>query len=194
LNRPAAANAVSLELAQELQTVARECNESDSVRAVLLTGAGRIFRGGGDLKSFALQEPTHLPTHLKRVNLFFHSAIQCFARMRAPLVVAVNGNAAGGGMSLACAGDIVLANESARFTIAYTRVGLTPDASSTYYLPRIIGLRRTIELALTDRTLTAREAEEIGLVTRVVPDDQLIARANRWLTNWPAAQRALTDW
>ncbi len=128
LNRPAAANAVTLELAQELEEVARECDESNSVRAVLLTGNGRIFCGGGD-KSFAAQEPTHLPTHLKRVNLFFHSAIQCFARMRAPVVVAVNGPAAGYGMSLACAGDIVLANESARFTMDYTRVGLTPGAS-----------------------------------------------------------------
>jgi 2-(1,2-epoxy-1,2-dihydrophenyl)acetyl-CoA isomerase len=177
LNRPTVVNAVSLELAQELEKVARECDESNSVRAVLLTGAGRIFCGGGDLKSFAAQEASRLPTHLKRVNLFFHSAIQCFARMRAPVVVAVNGPAAGYGMSLACAGDIVLANESARFTIAYTRVGLTPDAASTYYLPRIIGLRRTMELALTNRTLTAREAEAIGLVTRVVPDDQLIAQA-----------------
>jgi 2-(1,2-epoxy-1,2-dihydrophenyl)acetyl-CoA isomerase len=177
LNRPTVVNAVSLELAEELEKVARECDESNSVRAVLLTGAGGIFCGGGDLKSFAAQEPSRLPTHLKRVNLFFHSAIQCFARMRAPVVVAVNGPAAGYGMSLACAGDIVLANESARFTIAYTRVGLTPDASSTYYLPRIMGLRRTMELALTNRTLTAREAEAIGLVTRVVPDDQLIAQA-----------------
>ena len=177
LNRPTAVNAVSLELAEELEEVARECDASNSVRAVLLTGAGRIFCAGGDLKSFAAQEPTHLPTHFKRVNLFFHSAIQCFARMRVPVIVAVNGPAAGYGMSLACAGDIVLANESARFTIAYTRVGLTPDASSTYYLPRIIGLRRTMELALTNRTLTAREAEAIGLVTRVVPDDQLIAQA-----------------
>ena len=177
LNRPTVVNAVSLELAEELEKVARECDESNSVRAVLLTGAGRIFCGDGDLKSFAAQEPTHLPTHLKRVNLFFHSAIQCFARMRAPVVVAVNGPAAGYGMSLACAGDIVLANESARFTMDYSRVGLTPGASSTYYLPRIIGLRRTMELALTNRTLTAREAEAIGLVTRVVPDVQLIAQA-----------------
>ncbi len=177
LNRPAAANAVSLELAEELEEVARECDESSSVRAVLLTGAGRIFCGGGDLNSFAAQEPSRLPTHLKRVNLFFHGAIQRFARMAAPLLVAVNGNAAGGGMSLACVGDIVLANESARFTIAYTRVGLTPDASSTYYLPRIIGLRRAMELALTNRTLAAREAEAIGLVTRVVPDEQLMPQA-----------------
>src|SRR5437870_6219443 len=89
LNRPAKANAVSLELAHELEEVARECVESNRVRVVLLTGAGRIFCGGGD-KSFAAQEPTQVPTHLKRVNLFFYSAIRYFARMRAPLVVAVN--------------------------------------------------------------------------------------------------------
>ena len=88
--------------------------------AVLLTGAGRIFCGGGD-KSFAAQEPTHVPNHLKRVNLYLHSAIECFAKMHAPVVVAVNGAAAGYGMSLACAGDIVVANESARFTMDYAR-------------------------------------------------------------------------
>jgi len=176
LNRPGVANAVSLELAQELEAVGRKCDEDDSVRAVLLTAAGRIFCGGGD-KSLAPQEPGRRSTYLKRVNLFFYSTIQCFARMRSPLVVAVNGPAVGYGMSLACAGDIVYASDSARFTMAYTRAGLTPGASSTYYLPRIIGLRRTMELALTNRTLTAREAEAIGLVTRVVPDDQLIAEA-----------------
>lgn len=151
LNRPTKANAVSLELAQELEEVVCECDEGESVRAVLLTGAGRIFCGGGD-KSLVPQEPSRRSIHLKRVNRFLHSAIQCFARMRAPVVVAVNGAAAGYGMSLACAGDIVLANESARFTMDYSRVGLTPGASSTYYLPRIIGLRRTMELALTNRT------------------------------------------
>jgi len=90
LNRPAVANAVSLELAQELEEVARECDESSTVRAVLLTGAGRIFCGGGD-KSFAAQEPNHVPTHLRRVNLFLHRAILSFGRMRPPVVVAVDG-------------------------------------------------------------------------------------------------------
>ena len=92
-------------------------------------------------------------------------------------MMAVNGTAGGGGMSLACAGDIVLASESARFTMAYTQIGLTPDGSSTYYLPRIIGLRRSLELALTNRVLSAREAKTIGLVTRVIPDDQLMDHA-----------------
>src|ERR1700730_18586826 len=84
LNRPAVTNAVSLELAQELEEVARECDKSESVRAVLLTGAGRIFCGGGD-KSLAPQEPSRRSTYLKRVNLCLHSAIHCFARMRAPV-------------------------------------------------------------------------------------------------------------
>lgn len=92
-------------------------------------------------------------------------------------MMAVNGTARGGGMSLACAGAIVLASESARFTMAYTQIGLTPDGSSTYYLPRIIGLRRSLELALTNRVLSAREAETIGLVTRVIANDQLMAHA-----------------
>jgi 2-(1,2-epoxy-1,2-dihydrophenyl)acetyl-CoA isomerase len=118
-----------------------------------------------------------LPTYYRRLTLFLHQAIHRFARMRAPVVMAVNGVAGGGGMSLACAGDIVLVGESARFTMAYTQIGLTPDGSSSYYLLRIIGLRRALELALTNRTLNAREAETIGLVTRVLPDDQLIAHA-----------------
>jgi 2-(1,2-epoxy-1,2-dihydrophenyl)acetyl-CoA isomerase len=177
LNRPEAANAMNLELARELEEVALECEESSQVRAVLLTGAGKMFCGGGDVKAFAAQETTHLPAYLKRVTLYLHQAIHRFARMRAPVVMAINGSAGGGGMSLACAGDLVLAGESAKFTMAYTRIGLTPDGSSTYYLPRIIGVRRTMELALTNRTLSANEALSLGLVTRVVPDDQLIAQA-----------------
>ncbi|MBV8772100.1 MAG: enoyl-CoA hydratase/isomerase family protein [Deltaproteobacteria bacterium] len=173
LNRPEAANALNAELARQLDQAALRCDENADVRAVLMTGAGRMFCGGGDLKAFAAQPPEQLPGYLKSVTLYFHQAIHRFARMRAPLVVAVNGNAGGGGMSLALAGDIVLAAESARFTMAYTRVGLTPDGSSTYTLPRLIGLRRAAELMLTNRTLGAREAEQMGLITRAVPDGDL---------------------
>jgi 2-(1,2-epoxy-1,2-dihydrophenyl)acetyl-CoA isomerase len=177
LNRPEAANALNAEVAQQLDQAALQCDENPDVRAVLMTGAGRMFCGGGDLKAFAAQPPEHLPAYLKAVTLYFHQAIHRFARMRAPLVVAVNGNAGGGGMSLALAGDIVLAAESARFTMAYTRVGLTPDGSSTYTLPRLIGVRRATELMLTNRTLTAREAENIGLITRCVADSELRKQA-----------------
>jgi len=99
--------------------------------------------------------------------------------MRAPLVMAVNGSAGGAGLSLICAGDIVLAAESARFTMSYTRIGLTPDGSSTYYLPRIVGLRRAMELAMTNRAITAREAEAMGIVTRVVPDAEVMVEAGK---------------
>jgi len=177
LNRPDAANALSAEVARQLDQAALRCDENVDIRAVLLTGAGRMFCGGGDLKAFASQPPEELPAYLKSVTLYFHQALHRFARMRAPLVIAVNGNAGGGGMSLALAGDIVLAAESARFTMAYTRVGLTPDGSSTYSLPRLVGLRRAAELMLTNRTLSAREAEQMGLITRAVPDAELLPQA-----------------
>ena len=106
-----------------------------------------------------------------------HMAISRFVRMDAPLVVAVNGAAGGGGMSFVLAADLVLAAESAKFTMAYTKAGLSPDGGSTYFLPRIVGVRRALELALTNRVLTAREAQEWGLVTRVVPDAALGADA-----------------
>jgi 2-(1,2-epoxy-1,2-dihydrophenyl)acetyl-CoA isomerase len=183
LNRPEAANAMNFELVKELEEASLRCDEDPGVRAVLLTGAGKMFCGGGDLKAFAAQPSGHLPAYLKRVTLHLHTAIHRFARMKAPLVVAVNGNAGGGGMSLALAGDIVLAGESTKFTMAYTRVGLTPDGSSTYFLPRLIGLRRTMELALTNRTLSAREAEDIGLITRVVPDAELQEQAEKIATD-----------
>jgi 2-(1,2-epoxy-1,2-dihydrophenyl)acetyl-CoA isomerase len=178
LNRPEAANAINFDLAKELASIALRCDEDREVRAVLLTGAGKLFCGGGDLKSFAAQPPGKLPAHLKDVTLYLHKAIHLLARMNAPVVMAINGNAGGAGMSLAMSGDITLAAESAKFTLAYTRVGLTPDGSSTYYLPRLVGVRRAMELALTNRTLSAREAETMGLITRVVPDAELMNQAN----------------
>jgi 2-(1,2-epoxy-1,2-dihydrophenyl)acetyl-CoA isomerase len=177
LNRPEVSNAMNLEMAREFYEAAFECEQRSDVRAVLITGAGRAFCSGGDVKSFSAKEPGELRAYYRRLTLLLHQGIHRFSRMHAPVVMAVNGVAGGGGMSLACAGDIVLAAESARFTMAYTKMGLTPDGSSTYYLPRIIGLRRTVELALTNRVLSAREAETIGLVTRVIPDDQLMAHA-----------------
>jgi len=177
LNRPTAANALNAELAHDLMEVSLRCEEDPSVRAVLISAAGKIFCAGGDLKSFAAQPKEMLPTFLKKVTFHLHKAVSRFNRMRAPVVMAIHGAAGGAGMSLACAGDLVVAAESARFTMAYTRAGLTPDGSSTYFLPRIVGLRRAMDLTLTNRVLTAREACDMGIVTRVVPDDQLMATA-----------------
>lgn len=175
INRPEAANSINLELARELLASALKCEDSE-VRAVLLTGNGRAFSTGGDLKEFSLQGDG-LSAHLRETTVYFHAAISRLARLHAPVIAAVNGVAAGAGMSLACACDIVLAAESARFTMAYTRVGLSPDGSGTWFIPRLIGHRRALELALTNRVLTAAEALEWGLITRVVPDDQLLSDA-----------------
>jgi 2-(1,2-epoxy-1,2-dihydrophenyl)acetyl-CoA isomerase len=176
LNRPEAANALNAEMAGELHDAVLRCDADDAVRAVLITGSGRFFCAGGDLKSFAAQGD-ELPRHLKQVTADFHAAVSRLNRMDAPVVIAVNGVAAGAGFSFALAGDLAVAAESARFTMAYTRAGLTPDGSSTYFLPRLVGLRRAKELTLTNRTLTAAEALGWGLVNQVVPDAELAETA-----------------
>lgn len=172
LNRPEAANSLDLTMARELQDAMQRCDQDRSVGAVVLTGAGSMFCGGGDLKTFFAQREG-ISSYVKEVTLSLHDAISSMARMSAPVIAAVNGVAAGGGLGLVCACDLAIASPSARFTMAYTRAGLTPDAASTYNLPRLIGLRRALELSLTNRLLTAEEALAWGLVNQVVPEDQL---------------------
>ncbi len=176
LNRPEAANAIDVPMARALQEALQRCETDTSIRAVVLTGAGPMFCGGGDLKTFASQRE-HIAAYIKEVTLLLHDAISTMARMNAPVIAAVNGVAAGGGMSLACACDLVIAAASARFTMAYTRACLVPDGASTYYLPRLIGLPRALELTLTNRVLSAQEAQEWGLVNRIVPDADLSTEA-----------------
>lgn len=176
LNREKAANALDLQMAKDLMEVALRCDEDREVRAVLIDAPGKMFCAGGDLGSFA-KAGEAMPALVKEMTTYLHAGISRFARMRAPVVAAVGGSAAGAGFSLVCAADLVVCGESAKFTMAYTRVGLTPDGSSTYYLPRIVGVRRTLELMLTNRVLQAQEALDWGLVNRVVPDDQLADEA-----------------
>ena len=176
LNRPKAANALDLAMVRELVEIAKTCDGDPAIRAVLITGAGRMFCAGGDLRSFAAAESS-IPERVREVADTLHKALSIFARMNAPTVAAVNGVAAGAGMSLVCHADMAIAAESAKFTMAYTAAGLTPDGSSTFFLPRIIGRRRTVELMLTNRRLSAAEAAEWDIVNRVVPDDELMAEA-----------------
>lgn len=178
LDRPEAMNAMNFTMMKELSSAAIACDENPDVRAVLLTGNGKAFCAGGDLGSFA-EAGDRLPGMIKEGTLFLHGAISRFARMRAPLVVAVNGTAAGAGLSLAAIGDLVVTTASARFVMAYTRAGLVPDGSSTFFLPRVIGLRRTQELVFTNRTLDAETAVDWGLVTRSLPDEDFEAETER---------------
>ena len=176
-NRPQAANGIDLDLARDFSDAIRRCEENPSVGALLLSGNGKLFCAGGDLKAFAALPPTDLPAYLREVTHFLHSAISTFAHMSSPVIAAVHGSAAGAGFSLACACDFVFAAESAKFTLAYSRAGLTPDGSATYFLPRIVGYRRALELTIIDPVLTAEEAHRLAIVTRVVPDNQLLDQA-----------------
>ena len=173
LNRPDAANGMNDTLTRELAAAAALCDDA-ATKVVTITGAGRFFCAGGDLKAMAAAPDAG--TFVKGLADDLHRALSTFARIDAVVITAVNGTAAGAGVSLAVTGDLVLSAESAKFTMAYTKAGLSPDGSSSYYLPRLIGIRRTQQLMLTNRTLTAAEALDWGLVTEVVPDAELAAR------------------
>ena len=179
LDRAGEANTLNPELARELADAAAACDADKSVRAVVLTGSGRFFCAGGDVKAMAGFGEA-IGERIKGLADHLHRAISTFARMQAPLVVAVNGPAAGAGLSLAATGDLVVAADDAHFTMAYSSVGLSPDGSSTWYLPRVIGLRRTQELMLTNRRLSAQEALDWGLVHKLAPASSTLDEAMRW--------------
>jgi len=172
LNRPDAYNALNLGLGRDLFHASLEVDEDPAVRCVVVTGAGRAFCAGGDVKDF-VDNLEHVGAFIKELTTYLHGAVSRFCRSDKPVIMAVNGVAAGGGLSFALSGDIVVAAESARFTMAYSKIAATPDGSSSYFLPRLIGMRRAMELYFTNRVLTAREALDWGLVTRVVQDAEL---------------------
>ena len=172
LNRPDAANGLDTRMADELNRAARLCDTDADLKVVILTAEGRFFCAGGDIKEMHAHGDD-VGNAVKALADDLHGAISTFCRMDAALIVAVNGVAAGAGFSLALIGDHVIAAESASFTMAYTKAGLCPDGSSTYFLPRLVGLRKAQELMLTNRSLGAGEAQALGIVTEVVPDEAL---------------------
>ncbi len=176
LNRPDVANALNLQMSKELFQASLDCDQNPDIRAVIVTGNGRLFCGGGDLVGFA-QAGDQMPALLKEMTTYFHGAISRFSRSDAPWIAAVNGTAGGAGFSLVLAANLAISVESAKFTLAYTGAGLTPDGSSTYFLPRYVGLRKANELALTNRRLTAEEALQWGIINRVVPDGTVLDEA-----------------
>ncbi len=172
LHRPDAANAIDVPLAVALRDATASIEAADDVRVVLLTGSGARFCGGGDVRSFAAAGDA-LGTALGEVLAALHPAVETLARIAAPVVASVQGSAAGAGLALMAGADLVLAGASTKFVMAYTSIGLAPDGGSTWYLPRVVGLRRALDLALTNRVLSADEALDWGLVTRVVADERL---------------------
>jgi 2-(1,2-epoxy-1,2-dihydrophenyl)acetyl-CoA isomerase len=187
LNRPAAMNALNIEMGQDLLKAAVHCETHSAVRAVVITGAGRAFCAGGDLRAIHAQGEGSR-AYLHELTAHMHTAISIFTRMDAPVVAAVNGAAAGAGVGLAMMADLAIAAQSSKFTLAYTAAALTPDAGTTFFLPRLIGLKRTAELMLLNRTLGAAQALEWGMINSVVADSELMADAAAWgerLANGP---------
>jgi 2-(1,2-epoxy-1,2-dihydrophenyl)acetyl-CoA isomerase len=177
LDRAEAANSLNDVMAAELRQAAVALAHDPRVRAVLITAVGRVFCGGGDLSTFSSQDGASLPGFVDHLTIDLHAALSRLAKMDAPVVAAVSGSAGGAGMSLVAACDLVVAGRSAKFTMGYTKAGLVPDGTSSFYLSRVVGLRRAMDLVLTNRVLTAGEAEDWGLVNRVVDDDAVSSEA-----------------
>jgi 2-(1,2-epoxy-1,2-dihydrophenyl)acetyl-CoA isomerase len=195
MNRPRAYNALDLGMAEGLLDVLIECDEADDVKVVVLRGAGTAFCAGGDVRVFAAHHAAGRASRfIKKLTVFLHGAVATIARMPKPVIAAVQGPAAGAGFSLAMAADLVVAGTGASFTMAYTRVGLAPDGSSTFTLPRLVGSKRAFELIVSNRALTAPEAQAWGLVNEVVEDDELESRVRRLaadLARGPATANAM---
>lgn len=177
-NRPDAGNAINREFAHEFMDVCIRATTDPAARCILVSGSGKNYGFGGDLKFFSSEMDTVEAT-LIELTAVLHQGIQRLHHGKAPVIIAVNGVAAGGGFSLALFADIVIAGRSAKFVSAYTNAGLSPDGSSSYYLPRVVGLRRAQELMLTNRMLSAAEALEWGLITTVVDDEALAEEAEK---------------
>jgi len=172
LDRPDAANALDLQMSKDLMYAALAADEDPAVRVVVIGSTGKVFCAGGDLGAFRAAGDER-PALIKEMTTYLHAGISRLARMTAPVIASVRGAAGGAGFSLVCATDLAICSASAKFTMAYTAVGLTPDGSSTYALPRLIGTRRALELMLTNRRLDAATALEWGIVNQVVADDEL---------------------
>ena len=177
LNRPDAFNAMSPELIDELMTAFAWLADRAQIRALIITGSGPAFCAGGDITWFKKgmeESPEHIAADVRRGAEALHNAIVDLRRIEVPVIGAINGPAAGAGFSLALACDIRIAADSAFSAPAYGRVGLSPDGGMTYFLPRVVGPAKAIELLLDDPNLPAAKALEMGLVTDVVPGDELM--------------------
>ena len=158
------------DMAADLAEAATQIAERSDVRAVLIAGNGPNFTVGGDLGLFAGTAREQLPNRLRRMIDSYHLAIERLTSIDAPVVAAVRGGAGGGGLGLLYVADIVVAADDARFALGYGALGLTADGGNTWFLPRMVGMRRAQELFLLNRRLTAQEALAFGLVSRLAPE------------------------
>ncbi|MGI9333780.1 MAG: enoyl-CoA hydratase/isomerase family protein [Gammaproteobacteria bacterium] len=176
LNRPKALNTLDDALAIALAAATEEVGNDETVRCVVITGAGGHFSGGGDLQAFAKMvsgDDAAIKSGIERVIERVHAAVINIRRMPKPVVARVQGACAGFGLSLMAACDLVVCTDNATLSLAYSRIGASPDGGSTFALPRTIGVKRTMELALLGDRFSAQEAKDMGLINRVVSTDAL---------------------
>jgi 2-(1,2-epoxy-1,2-dihydrophenyl)acetyl-CoA isomerase len=175
LNRPDALNSFNAAMKRELLEILKAAARDADVRCLVLTGAGRAFSAGQDLKEREAPGATDLAEELRER---YNPIVRAIRRLEKPVVAAINGVAAGAGCSLAIACDILIASEKASFIAVFTKVGLVPDTGSSWFLPRLVGYARAAEMVFTADPLDAVKAERIGLVNRVVPADRLMPEAH----------------
>lgn len=174
LNRPDVLNAIDAGMAQALDEALARVAGDDRVRAVLLRGAGRAFCAGGDVRRFLDGDPV---AAIESILDPLHAALRRLDALAVPTLAVVHGAAAGAGFSLALACDLAIASDDAAFTLSFARIGASPDSASTYRLPRLVGPRKALELAMLAEPVRAPEALALGLVNRVVPAAALEAEA-----------------
>jgi 2-(1,2-epoxy-1,2-dihydrophenyl)acetyl-CoA isomerase len=176
LTRPEAANTMNQDFGREFRDAAATIEASPNVRAVVLSGQGKNFCFGGDLKGM-VSSGADVGAYLRELTTNLHAGMALLSRSNAPVIAAVNGTAAGAGLGLVLVADLAIAASGAKFAPAYAGVGLTPDAGCTFLLPRAVGYKRAMELLLTNRVIDAKQALEWGLINQVVEDPALMETA-----------------
>lgn len=177
LNRPDSANGMNLGFMKALYEAAMACHRYSGLRVIRLRGAGKNFCAGGDVREFAAQGDD-IGDYMREVTAYLQAAVGVLIRTNAIVIAEVQGFAAGGGgLGLVCASDIVIAGAGAKFLAGATRVAMVPDGGASVILPQLVGFRRAMEILVSNRVIPASEAEAIGLITKVVPDDKLAEEA-----------------
>lgn len=186
LNRPEVFNSFNREMALSLQSILDDCETNNNVRAIVITGGGKAFCAGQDLKE--VTSPELNPGFKKILEEHYNPIILRIRNIEKPIIAAVNGVAAGAGANIALACDIVVADERANFIQAFSLIGLIPDSAGTYFLPRLIGFQKATALAMLGNKISAEEAEQLGMIYKFVPSEEFketIQRIAQKLANMP---------
>ena len=183
LNRPEKFNAMTTEMWRELPRLIKEVSNDDRLKVLIITGAGRAFCAGSDAGRLMSRITEQKPKKTQKdLTAPLGAEVLCLAKLKKPTVAVINGVVAAAGISITLACDIRIASDQAKFVLAWVKMGLIPDGGATYFLTRLLGSSKTLELAFTGNSIDAAEAERIGLVNKVVPHDELMAVAKELAT------------